>query len=302
LSIRYYIKRTGFAIILRADMKIYTTISGFFAFVLLFFFTYTFVSAFQAEVSPYEISPGDAFIITVADAKTSPLPDASLNGKPFYFSSCGKDCFIAVGAVGLETKPGAYTIHVSVGEKKTNVDLVVRHARFPTQRLTLPGERVFLSRKNLKRVELEEERLKTIFETTTDRLWKGKFILPLENGISTKFGTKRIINKKKISVHRGIDIKGKEGEEVRSSNSGRVVLAEELFFGGNTIILDHGLGIYTIYMHLLKFNIKPQDIVSKGDAIGFVGSTGRSNSSHLHFGVKVINVNVNPFSFVGLNL
>jgi murein DD-endopeptidase MepM/ murein hydrolase activator NlpD len=283
-------------------MKIYTTILGFFASVLFFFFTHTFVSAFQAEVSPYEISPGDAFIITVADAKTLQLPDASLNGKPFYFSSCGKDCFIAVGAVGLETKPGAYTIQVSVGEKKTNLDLVVRHTLFPTQRLTLPRDKVFLSRENLKRVELEDERLKTIFETTTDRFWRGKFVLPLEHDVTTKFGTKRIINKKKISVHRGIDIKGKVGEEVRASNSGRVVLAEELFFGGNTVILDHGLGIYTIYMHLSKFNIKPQDIMSKGDVIGFVGSTGRSNNPHLHFGVKVLNINVNPVSIVGLGL
>jgi len=191
---------------------------------------------------------------------------------------------------------------VSIGEKKTNLDLAVRDTRFPTQQLTLPREKVFLSRADLKRVESEDERLKTIFETISDRLWKGKFMLPLKNDISTKFGTKRIINKKKVSIHKGMDIKGKKGEEVKASNSGRVVLAEELFFGGNTVIIDHGHGIYTIYMHLSRFNIKPEDIVLKGDVIGFVGSTGRSSNSHLHFGVKVININVNPVSFAGLGL
>ncbi|MDH5767658.1 MAG: M23 family metallopeptidase [Nitrospirota bacterium] len=194
------------------------------------------------------------------------------------------------------------TIQVSIGEKKTNLDLAVRDTRFPTQQLTLPREKVFLSRADLKRVESEDERLKTIFETISDRLWKGKFMLPLKNDISTKFGTKRIINKKKVSIHKGMDIKGKKGEEVKASNSGRVVLAEELFFGGNTVIIDHGHGIYTIYMHLSRFNIKPEDIVLKGDVIGFVGSTGRSSNSHLHFGVKVININVNPVSFAGLGL
>ncbi|MDH5767659.1 MAG: hypothetical protein OEZ31_01700 [Nitrospirota bacterium] len=85
-------------------MKINNTILSFFVSVLLFFFTHISAHAFQVEVSPYEISPGDAFIIKVTDAKISLLPDASLNGKTFYFSSCGEGCFIAVGAVGLETK------------------------------------------------------------------------------------------------------------------------------------------------------------------------------------------------------
>ena len=283
-------------------MKIYKIVLCFSTSVLFLFFTQTFASAFHAEVSPHEVSPGDAFIIAVTDAKTSPLPDASLDGKTFYFSSCGEGCFIAVGAVGLETKPGTYTIQVSVGGKKSDLNLTVKHTCFPTQRLTLSKDKVFLSRKNLKRVESEDERLKTIFETTSDRLWKGKFMLPLKNDISTKFGTKRIINKKKVSIHSGMDIRGKKGEEVKASNRGRVVLAEELFFGGNTIILDHGQGIYTIYMHLSRFNIKPEDIVSKGDVIGFVGSTGRSSNPHLHFGVKVMNINVNPVSFAGLDL
>ncbi len=125
-------------------------------------------------------------------------------------------------------------------------------------------------------------------------------MLPLENETSTLFGTKRILNKKRVSVRKGLDIKGEE--EVKASNSGRVVLAEELFFGGNTIILDHGQGIYTIYMHLAEFNITPEDIISKGDVIGFEGSSGRSTGPHLHFGVKVLNINTNPISLVKLNL
>lgn len=283
-------------------MKRHCTVLVFFISALLVFSTHASADAFRAEILPSEISPGEAFIIKVTGAKTSQLPSASLTGKQFFFSGCGEGCFIAIGAVGMETKPGVYTITLRVREKKNNLNLVVKRTSFPTLRLTLPEDKVFLSPKNLRRVKREDKRLKSICQIVSDRLWEGSFILPLENGISTVYGTRRIINNKKISAHRGVDINGQAGEEVKASNSGRVVLAGEMFFGGNTIILAHGQGIYTIYMHLSKFNVRPQDFVSKGDIIGFVGSSGRSSGPHLHFGVKVLNINVNPVPFVELNL
>jgi len=276
--------------------------SGFSLSVFLIIFIYASANAFQADVLPYEISPGDPFIIKVTEAKTSRLPSALLARKKFYFSSCGKGCFVAIGSLGIKTKPGVYTIKVKVGKKKKSLKLFVKHTIFPTEELTLPEDKVFLSRKNLKRVKIENKKLKSIFKRVTKKYWEEDFILPLENDISTDFGIKRIINNKRISVHRGVDIIGQEGEEIKASNNGRVVLAKELFFGGNTIILDHGQGIYTIYMHLSEFNVKPRDIVSRGDTIGFVGSTGRSTGPHLHFGVKVRNINTNPVSFVELDL
>lgn len=270
--------------------------------VFFIFFIYTSADAFQADVLPGEISPGEAFVIKVTDAKTPRLPSALLAGKRFYFSSCGKGCFVAIGAVEMKTKPGVYTIRVKIGEKRRNLNLIVKHARFQTIKLNLPEDKVFLSPENMGRVKRENRRLKSIWRMVSDRLWEGSFILPVDNDISTEFGTKRIINNKRISVHRGVDIKGQEGEEVKASNNGRVVLAKELFFGGYTIILDHGQGIYTIYMHLSEFNVEPRDIVSRGDIIGFVGSSGRSTGPHLHFGVKVQNINTNPVSFVELDL
>jgi murein DD-endopeptidase MepM/ murein hydrolase activator NlpD len=274
----------------------------FLVYVLIVFFTHVNADAFQADVLPYKISPGEAFIIKVTGAKISRLPAASLAGKKFYFSSCGEGCFIAIGAVWIKTKPGVYTIKLKVGKKKKNLKLFVKHTIFPTEELTLPEDKVFLNPENLKRAKREDKRLKSIFQVVSRRLWEGGFILPLENDISTEFGIRRIINNKRISVHRGVDIRGQEGEEVKASNDGKVVLAEELFFGGNTIVIDHGQGIYTIYMHLSGFNVNLGDIVSKGGVIGFVGSSGRSSGPHLHFGVKVLNINTNPVSFVALDL
>ena len=238
----------------------------------------------------------------ITGARTKQLPSASLNRKKFYFSKCGKKCFISIVTVELETGTGVYTVKLRVGKKKKNLQVAVRDTSFPTSELTLPDDQVILSPENLRRVKKENKRVKSICKTVSKRRWEGGFILPLENDISSAYGTRRTFNNEHISLHRGVDIAGEEGDEVMASNNGRVVFAEELFFGGNTIILDHGQGIYTLYMHLSEFNVKPRDIVSKGEIIGFVGSTGRSTDPHLHFGVKVMNISTNPVSLVELDL
>ena len=178
----------------------------------------------------------------------------------------------------------------------------VLEGRFETINLTLPEEKVSPSTENILRIEKEADLLNSIWQIDSERLWEGSFVFPLRNPLSTPFGTKRIINQGTISLHRGLDMEGRAGEEIHASNKGRVVLTEELFFGGNTVIIDHGQGIFTVYMHLSGFNVNLGDLVSKNDVIGFVGSTGRSSGPHLHFGVKVAGINANPVSLVGLKL
>jgi murein DD-endopeptidase MepM/ murein hydrolase activator NlpD len=269
---------------------------------LFVFSTLAYAKVLRIEVSPKKINPGDAFVINVRNAKTSLLPTASLSGKEFYFSDCGNGCSQAIGAVDIETKPGYYIIRLKAGAKTKNLKLYVRKARFPKTELTLPEDKVFLSPEDLDRTKSESKRLEEIFQRLSDKLWDGSFIKPLENYLITAFGAERIMNGKWVSVHKGVDIKGHEGDKVKASNNGRVITAEELFFGGKTIVLDHGQGIYTIYMHLLRMDVNPGDIVSKGGVIGFVGSSGRSTGPHLHFGAKVLNISVNPVSLWNLHL
>ncbi len=269
---------------------------------LLVLFTWTSAGAFQANIFPSGVNQGDAFAVRVYGVNTPEPPSALLNGSRIPFTPCGEDCFIGVGAVAIDARPGTHRIQLQSGEERRYLKLLVRRTRFPRKALRLPDEKVFLSEEDMERVNREEEKLKLLWQRETERLWEGSFILPLENRVSTVFGEKRVLNRRKTSVHQGIDIKGREGEEVRAANSGKVVLAEELFFGGNTIIIDHGQGIYTIYMHLSAFNVKCGDTVSKGDWIGHVGSTGRSTGPHLHFGVKIIQVSTNPLSLVRLKL
>ena len=260
------------------------------------------VFAFHVELSPDVIRPGDPFVVKVTGADYGYVPTASLKKKTFPFSRYGDDGFVGIGAVDVATKPGVYFLTVKVGKKKKTTKLTVERTVFKKQKLTLPKDKVSLSRKDTERVKRENRKLKELFSKVSDRIWHGEFIMPLLNEISTDFGTQRIMNRKWKVVHKGVDIRGKEGEEIRAANDGKVVLAEELFHGGNTVVLDHGQGIYTVYMHLSQYNIEIDDSVSKGDGIGLVGMTGRSTGPHLHFGVKVMNLNANPVSFMKLPL
>lgn len=273
---------------------------------LIVLFAYSFLvtiaDAYQAEVIPAEVRPGDAFMVQIIDDQSSDVPIAIFKKKKLPLSSCGGGCYVALGAVGLETEPGNHTVTLTSGDRSRNLVVKVVPTHFPEIHLTLPEEKVFLNEKDLKRAQKEAETLKAIWIKDTERLWEGKFILPLENDISTQFGLKRVINKKKNSRHRGMDIRGKRGEEVRASNRGRVVLAEELFFGGKTVILDHGQGIYSIYMHLSEFKVNPDALVSKGEVVGLVGATGRATGPHLHYGLKILNTNTNPLSLIRLEL
>lgn len=283
----------------------HSLLSAFFLFVFSVFscFESTPANAFHAEVLPHKIKQGDAFMIKVTDVPASaPFPVADFSKKRLYFSSCGDACFLAIGAIEMKTKPGTYTMNIFVGKQKNSLTFTVPPTTFPTLNLTLPDDKVFLSPENLKRVKKEDKKLQSLFKIVSEKLWDGRFILPLVNDFSTVFGTKRIMNKKRESVHRGLDIRGKMGEKVKASNHGRVVLAEELFFGGNTVIIDHGQGIYTIYMHLSKINVQPGNTISKGDTVGFVGASGRATGPHLHFGVKVHTISVNPVSLAELRL
>jgi murein DD-endopeptidase MepM/ murein hydrolase activator NlpD len=277
-----------------------------FAFILLLVYTAvpfsTSADAFRITTEPQTVGPGDPFLIRITGLSNAHHPAAFFGGRKLMFVPCGEDCSVAVCAADLELKPGKYRIAVSEGMKKRRATITVRRHIPTVIRITLPADKVTLSPDDIQRVEREDNLLKALWIKQADKMWDGSFQLPLQNDVSTQFGVKRIINDRKESFHKGIDIRGRAGEEVRASNSGTVVLAAELYFGGNTLVISHGMGVFTVYMHLDSFGTNTGKDVSKGDIIGFVGSTGRSTGPHLHFGVKVQDVSVNPVAFTKLKL
>ena len=278
-------------------LKHFHTISFAIFFALILSFD---VNAFEVKLVPEEVIPGDVFLLRI---RTDEAPaEAEFNGNKIDLYPVSDGQFIALVPVDITTPPKKYNVTVKHGGEERAVPVNVKFHEFKTIKLTLPKGKVTLSPENQKRAANEAVLLKKIWPQSTAKKWNGRFISPTGTETSTEFGVKRIMNEKKTSVHRGMDFRGKKGTPVRAINDGKVVLTDDLFFGGNTLVVDHGMGLYSIYMHLSKFNAGKGDEVSAEQVIGYIGSTGRVTGPHLHMSVKLGGVSVNPESLFKLGL
>jgi len=209
--------------------------------------------------------------------------------------------------IDLEKPPGEYKITIEAqkenGQKANcSATIVVKQGRFATERLRVNKQFVEPDPQQVQRSEEERKRLREIFATVSpEPLWKGKFRRPLES-VSTggNFGKRRVLNGKAGSPHAGMDFPAITGTPVHASQAGKVVLADNLFFSGNTVVVDHGLGIYTFYCHFSATNVKVGDEVQAGTILGKVGATGRVTGPHLHWALSIEGTRVNPLEIVRL--
>jgi murein DD-endopeptidase MepM/ murein hydrolase activator NlpD len=168
--------------------------------------------------------------------------------------------------------------------------------QFPVQRLTLPPSLVDLDPDTERRAIAESERLRTLYRTISgERLWRGAFTRPVAGEApGTGFGARRIINGRPRMPHSGIDFAAPAGTPVVAANAGRVALVAEFFFPGRLVVIDHGLGLYTLYFHLQSIGVAEGEVVGRGQPIGTVGATGRATGPHLHFGAQVGAARIDP--------
>jgi murein DD-endopeptidase MepM/ murein hydrolase activator NlpD len=229
----------------------------------------------------------------------------------FSFDADRKSWF-ALAGVSLETKPGAYPLQLhaetlagqSAGqaisfEKKFRV----QRQRYPRVPLKVPDRYTAPSPEDQRQIELDKEAKTEILKTVSGgREWKGSFALPVNAEISGVFGVERVFNGSVQSTHQGLDFRVPSGTPVAAVNSGRVILARPMFFEGNWVVIDHGQGLLTLYLHLSEFSVKEGDEVSKGQPIGLSGGTGRATGPHLHLAVRWQGVYVNPQVLLKLKL
>jgi murein DD-endopeptidase MepM/ murein hydrolase activator NlpD len=211
-------------------------------------------------------------------------------------------------AVDLEKAPGDYVLEVSVAPQSgpaagCSATVHVNEGKFATESLHVDNQFVEPDPEQAKRAADESQRLRKIYDSVTpDKLWQGKFRVPLV-GVTTggNFGKRRVLNGQARSPHSGVDLPAPTGTPVHAAQAGRVVLAEGLFFAGNSVLIDHGLGIYTLYCHLSEIGVKVGDGVTAGQVIGKVGATGRVTGPHLHWGLEIGGARVNALQIVGLS-
>jgi murein DD-endopeptidase MepM/ murein hydrolase activator NlpD len=251
-------------------------------------------------VSPKKAGPGDLLLITVKNPG-GPV-EGTFAGRRLYFNPAGKAMKAIIG-VDLSSQPGKYPLELTINGVKHTSKVSIYKKTYPIQRLTLPENRVTLSPENEERVERELKKISMIWPIESLRLWSGNFQDPLPGKeVTTRFGMRRIINNIPKNSHTGVDLAAEEGEPVRAPNDGVVVLAEDQFFSGNSLVLDHGQGIYTMFFHLSKINVRYGQAVRKGDVIGLVGATGRVTGACLHWGARVQGARVDPLELIRLKL
>jgi murein DD-endopeptidase MepM/ murein hydrolase activator NlpD len=209
----------------------------------------------------------------------------------------------ALVGVDLDQRPGNARVLVERGLDRTcTVVLSIKAVAFPEEHLSVPQRFVELSPQDQARAAREAARLAALFQAApTERLWQGPFQLPIEEGKpSSSFGRRRILNGQPRSPHTGVDLGAPAGTPVRPMQRGRVVLDEDLFFSGRTIILDHGLGLFSFYGHLSESRVQPGRVVDAGEVIGLVGATGRVTAPHLHWAVQLGHARVDGLDLVRL--
>ena len=213
----------------------------------------------------------------------------------------------ALLGVDLELKPEQYPLALtanseSAAEFTCSATIDVKEGKFATERLTVAPNFVKPDPEQLARAEAERQRLRAIFATITpERLWDGSFHYPL-TGVTTggNFGKRRILNGQAGSPHGGVDFPAPSGTPVYAAQRGRVVVAEPLYFSGNTVVLDHGLGLYTLYAHFESISVQAGDLVDSGALLGKVGATGRVTGPHLHWGATLNRARTNPLQLISL--
>lgn len=250
---------------------------------------------------------GEFFIINAINLKANQIPSAkskTLNNLSFFKTKNGYTLIIPLDYYQKKSKHQIdfyITENMKTQLAKTEY-LIVENTEFSKQYLTI-DKKIAASTKNDKSSEEYEKVFTPVRDVSSiNPYFDSTFIMPVEGRISTKFGMSRYVNGSITSYrHSGIDIAAKTGTSILATNRGKVVLATSLIMTGNTVVLDHGMGIFSVYFHMDKIGVKSGSMVEKAEVIGTVGNTGFSTGSHLHFAMSYYKTNINPNFLLNLS-
>lgn len=252
------------------------------------------------------------------------VPDTVYGGEPFVITLAGqglkqvtyewrgKSVTVRAGHMGQQPYTGSVALAVPLGEKARTLplrlhavwedrketmsaDLPVGTRTYPVQRLTVARKYVTPDPSVEARIKEDRKRFRTaVSEISRHKYWELPLERPVPGTLSSTFGLRRFFNGQERSPHRGLDFRAQAGDPVAALETGTVVLAEEQYYGGNTVIVDHGLGLFSVYLHLSAFKVTQGQRIERGETVGLIGSTGRSTGPHLHLSLVVLGESVDP--------
>jgi len=260
-------------------------------------------------LTPAIVEVGSPELIRVIAPADAALDGEWLGKKLEFFRGRSGQAWYALAGIDVEGAVGPSTLRLSaqlvkggeVRDLSRNVEIHPAHYR--TETLTVAPEFVAPGPDELKRIDREIALKDKVFAASApEPMWSGNFRAPVHATPTDRFGTRRVFNGKLESVHKGMDFRAPEGTPVRASNSGVVVLARPLFYEGNCVVIDHGLGLFTISMHLSRIDVREGQHVNTGERIGLSGATGRVTGPHLHWAVRWQDAYLDPAKLLKLDL
>jgi len=255
--------------------------------------------AAEFSISPKIPRQGSCFSLFVSSEGLTKVTVDFLGQKISCFND--NDNFKGIIGIPPEQKAGVYPISIQLVGQNDNIETINSKIKIAKTKFPIVSYWLKPAKKKLFTRDLIGEEWavieKVLVVEAPERRWDSRFALPVTGPVSMVFGTQEFINNKKSGLHRGYDLAVPTGTKVKAPNKGTVVFAKKLQAFGGTIVIDHGQGIHSLYFHLSKFLANVGDAVNKGDVIALSGNTGISSGSHLHWGLSVHNLRVDPMQW-----
>ena len=269
----------------------------------------TAIKSWSVRWQPMRVVNGAPLFLRV----TAPVPLESLSGnwlkhEVFFSLDTVNKTWSGIAGSSLQTRPGSYVLKLeatTIGGKDITFErkITVYAAKYPRTVVQVAKQYTEPSPEQLQKVSQDTGLKQEAFQhVNPEREWSGKFRAPVEATISGVFGTQRTFNGKVQSVHQGLDYAIPSGTPVAAVNSGTVLLARPLYFEGNCVVLDHGQGLLTLYMHLSEIKVTEGEKIERGQELGLSGGSGRATGPHLHLAVRWQGIYLNPATLLRLNL
>jgi murein DD-endopeptidase MepM/ murein hydrolase activator NlpD len=267
------------------------------------------VSGWSVRLRPTPVVNGAPILLRVKP----PMGLKSLQGTwlghdvAFDFDSSTRTWY-GLAAASLKTRAGSYPLVFtaeSIRGKTLSFERKVRvgHAKYPSIAINVPKQYTEPDPAQVEKIKQDQALKESLFpKSGPEREWSGRFLPPVDAPISDQFGTERKLNGVTQSTHQGLDYRVPAGTPIAALNRGTVLLARPLFFEGNCVVVDHGQGLLSLYLHLSEITVKEGDQVTRGEQIGLSGATGRATGAHLHVAVRWQGIYLNPSTLFALHL
>ena len=254
----------------------------------------------QVSYSPSTVGPGDVALVEVSGLSG----DAKITGTvlaqdlSFHYDE-HRQTWRALAGIDLDTKPGPYRLGIRHDSRTAATQILrVVPKQFRVRRLSVPPEFVEPPPQALEQIARDSAALGAAYARVSPKKWSGSFVLPVEGKPTSNFGTRSYYNGEPRAPHAGVDFMGAPGTPVRAANHGEVVVASPMYFTGNTVVVDYGDRLVSVFAHLSELRAKAGDMVEPNTIVGLVGSTGRVTGPHLHWSVRLNGKRVDPLSLV----